>query len=259
MAVPAINNYKPQLKGDTFRGGEYKIIPTQDLTGATGRCQFRRGGKKNQVQVELTVGNGLTITDASNGVYQIDEITPLDWAVGNYNYDIDRLAMVGTPNSGSVNAYYVWEGGDFKKVDDLRQANELREEVIDYLELALYAAAEHVDDVALIAKGFYPDKKKYKSSNPAKQLDNTVKKHKSLISASINAIKHHQARIRLYSLEIQHGEVQHCLHGYFIEGVHDGEVGPNNIFHDNQRQVFSITSLMWEILCFVLKGTGCFN
>ncbi|MGD9730863.1 MAG: LamG-like jellyroll fold domain-containing protein [Desulfamplus sp.] len=33
--------------------------------------------------------------------------------------DIERFAMVGTPNAGSCNAYYMWEGGEPKLVDDL--------------------------------------------------------------------------------------------------------------------------------------------
>ena len=103
MAVPIITNFKPQLKGDTFRGGIFTIVPAVDLTGATVRCQFRKGGKRNQVVVELTGGNGITITDAVNSVYQIDEITPLDWDVGNYNFDIEFTLSSGdiiTPNEG---------------------------------------------------------------------------------------------------------------------------------------------------------------
>lgn len=190
----------------------------------------------------------LTVLDPSEGYHTSNNLRP---PLGIYNISISRICDKLNKCCIKLEVYF----NSSKKVDDLRQENELREEVIDYLELAFYAAAEHVDDVALIAKGFYPDNKKYKSSKPAKQLENTVKKHKSLISASINAIKHHQARIRLYSLEILHGEIPHCLHGYFIEGVHDGAVGPNKIFHDNQRQVFSITSLMWEILCFILNAS----
>ncbi|RJQ17531.1 MAG: DUF1566 domain-containing protein [Nitrospiraceae bacterium] len=33
--------------------------------------------------------------------------------------DIDKFAMVATPNLGAVNAYYIWEGGDPKWADDL--------------------------------------------------------------------------------------------------------------------------------------------
>ena len=103
MAVPIRTNFKPQLKGDTFKGGIFTISPAIDLTGSSMRCQFRRGGKKNQVQVDLTLGSGLTINDAINSIYQIDEITPLDWVVGNYNFDIEITLASGdiiTPNEG---------------------------------------------------------------------------------------------------------------------------------------------------------------
>ncbi|MCD4736934.1 MAG: DUF1566 domain-containing protein, partial [Bacteroidales bacterium] len=33
--------------------------------------------------------------------------------------DINKFAMVGTPNMGSANAYYLWEGGDPKLADDI--------------------------------------------------------------------------------------------------------------------------------------------
>ena len=36
-----------------------------------------------------------------------------------YDKDIDRFAMVGTPNHGSANAYYMWFGGDPKTADDI--------------------------------------------------------------------------------------------------------------------------------------------
>jgi len=140
-------------------------------------------------------------------------------------------------------------------LDVLRGKDDLRREVTDYLELALYAAAEHVDDVSLIIKEFFPDMKAYKSSMEASQVENSVRKHKTLITASINAIKHHQARIRIFSVKIRHTGIDLCLHGYFIEGVHNGVVGPNLIFHDNNRQVISITSLIWEIICFILNAS----
>jgi hypothetical protein len=37
----------------------------------------------------------------------------------SYKNDIENFTMVGTPNLGASNAYYIWEGGDPKKVDDL--------------------------------------------------------------------------------------------------------------------------------------------
>jgi pimeloyl-ACP methyl ester carboxylesterase len=38
---------------------------------------------------------------------------------GNYRGDIDKFVMVGTPNLGSCNPYYIWEGGDPKLLDDI--------------------------------------------------------------------------------------------------------------------------------------------
>ncbi|MEK6777346.1 MAG: DUF1566 domain-containing protein [bacterium] len=38
----------------------------------------------------------------------------------SYGYDIEKFAMVGTPNHGAANAYYMWEGGDPKLADDLK-------------------------------------------------------------------------------------------------------------------------------------------
>ncbi len=38
---------------------------------------------------------------------------------GDYRGDIGKFAMVGTPNLGSSNPYYIWEGGDPKLIDDI--------------------------------------------------------------------------------------------------------------------------------------------
>ena len=41
---------------------------------------------------------------------------------GVYGDDVNKFAMVGTPNLGAVNAYYMWEGGDPKWADDLNDS-----------------------------------------------------------------------------------------------------------------------------------------
>jgi hypothetical protein len=137
-------------------------------------------------------------------------------------------------------------------VQSLESAGDLLEEVIDYAELALYAAAEHVDDIDSIATGFFKTKA-LRDKDPAyKQLDKSIKSHKRFVAAAANAIKHQQSRIRPYTLEYSHGTAHGCLHGFFFEGVAQGAVGPNKIFHLNQ-EIFSITTLIWEILIFLLR------
>ncbi len=196
----------------------------------------------------LEARNVLHALDNSQGHHVANNLRP---PLGIYNISTQRICSKLLKCCTKLEAYFNCS----TKIIELRKHNEALEEIVDYLELALYAAAEHVDDVASIARWYFCDNGQYKESKHVKKLKSSMKKHKSLISASINAIKHSQARIRIFSLEIEYNATPLCLHGYFIEGVHNGVVGPNKIFHDNQREVFSITSLMWEIICFVLHSS----
>lgn len=137
-------------------------------------------------------------------------------------------------------------------VDGPNTHAELQRELTDYIELAIYAAAEHVDDIKAIASGFFRSDKVFKKDAAAKRMSNSIKDAKVFVSAAANSIKHQQARIRTYSLEFRHSDIHSVLHGYFIEGVKDGVVGPNIIFHETQK-IFSITTLAWEILLFLLQ------
>lgn len=130
----------------------------------------------------------------------------------------------------------------------------LRQEIVDYIEFALYAAAEHVDDVDAIASGFFKDKHQRNKNAAYKAFDADLKKHKKFVAAAANNIKHQQARVRLYSIEYRNGPSLGCLHGYFIEGVSNGEVGPSGIFHRDQL-VFSVATLVWEVIVFLLLSS----
>lgn len=98
--IPAFKKIKPQLKNDTFNGVRFTLSPTTDLTGASIRTQFRKGSKTNPVEVDLSIGSGITVEDLVNGVFVWDEITPLDWDVFTYYYDVQI-----TFASGDVKTY----------------------------------------------------------------------------------------------------------------------------------------------------------
>jgi len=138
------------------------------------------------------------------------------------------------------------------KLEPLKTSDEVRQEIIDYVELSLYAAAEHVDDIDSIASGFFKNSVLRNKHASYRNLQKQIKKHKRLISAAANAIKHKQSRIRIFSMEYTHGGSSGCLHGYFIEGVEAGVVCPSGTFHESQ-DVFSITTLIWEIVVFLLN------
>ena len=99
-----------------------------------------------------------------------------------------------------------------------KERDEVMQELIDYIELAFYAAAEHVDDIDSIASAFLEC-----SSSGQKQAEYPEPpegdRHKRLVSAAANAIKHQQSRIRIFSTEFAYSGVSGYLHGYFIEGI----------------------------------------
>jgi hypothetical protein len=103
--TPGKYNIPDHQKGDTFDGIEFTIIDYAtttpvDLTGATAKCQFRYKKKIGTLQADLSIGSGLTVTDAVNGVIEIDRIASIDWAVGTYYYDLEV-----TLASGDIKTY----------------------------------------------------------------------------------------------------------------------------------------------------------
>lgn len=171
--------------------------------------------------------------------------------LGIYNISVSRICDKLTKCSNKLESYF----NKVKFIKDINAASELRQEIIDYIELSLYAAAEHVDDIKNIGKGLFENSHDFEKSKNIRTLTDTMKQHRSLVSASANAIKHSQTRIRIYSLEFSHDNIPMCLHGFFFEAATSGIIGPNLIFHHDDRQVFSVTSLLWEILVFLLYSS----
>lgn len=64
--------------------------------------------------LESTTGKVHIVTHSMGGLVVRSYIQSSD-----YRNDIDKFAMVGTPNRGSSNPYYIWEGGDPKLADDI--------------------------------------------------------------------------------------------------------------------------------------------
>lgn len=85
--IPAIKILSPQLVNDTFNGVRFTLSPTTDLTGASIRTQFRRGGKRNPIQKDISIGSGITVEDAVNGIFVWDAFI-IDWTVAIYNWDV---------------------------------------------------------------------------------------------------------------------------------------------------------------------------
>jgi len=168
--------------------------------------------------------------------------------LGIYNVSASRVCDKIIKLCSNLEEYF--KAGD--TLDPLNSHEEEMQITIDYIELALYASAEHVDDIYSIANGFFPTKAKAKKDHCYRKLDKSIKEHKKLIATTANQIKHQQSRIRIFSMEFSQGNEAECLHGYFFEGVDNGVVCPHGMIHKDQ-DVFSITTIVWEVIYLLLN------
>lgn len=74
--------------------------------------------KIDEALEKSTTGKVHIVAHSMGGVVVRAYIQSKDETDG-YKGDIDKVAFVGTPHQGSCNPYYMWEGGDPKKVDDI--------------------------------------------------------------------------------------------------------------------------------------------
>jgi hypothetical protein len=172
-------------------------------------------------------------------------------ALGIYNVSTARVLQKAEDLAGKIENVI---RAHTQSIDHKARAK-LDRELIDYIELAFYAAADHVDDLELIVDNFFCNRNESKRSFAHSKFKQELKVHKRFIAAVANYIKHSQHRIRLFHLEFVHASTSGVMHGYIIESVSDGVVGPSEIFHASHRSVFSMTSLVWEIIVFVLKAS----
>ncbi|CAN3991495.1 hypothetical protein MCBRY_002321 [Methylocystis bryophila] len=130
-------------------------------------------------------------------------------------------------------------------------SNSLQEEVIDYLELSIYSAAEHIDDVESIIRCFFGVYERYDKIPAVRRFKEEIKPIRTRLSGFANAIKHRQSRIRLLHCDFEHGGHRICLHGFFIEEFKDGACSPSPIFHSGNQKVISVTSFAWSVLIYI--------
>lgn len=101
-------------RGDTYDGCvftiEYEDHTPLDLTGATILLQIKKSASDDTPVLEFTETDGITITDAANGEFQIDEVI-IDICPKIYKYDIQI-----TLSSGKVKTFIE---GDFTVTSDI--------------------------------------------------------------------------------------------------------------------------------------------
>lgn len=94
-------------RGDTYNGAVFTIEHTSgypvDLTGASILMQIKKSASDDEPVLEFTETDGITITDAVNGQFQIDEVI-IEILPKIYQYDIQITLSNGkvkTPIDGT--------------------------------------------------------------------------------------------------------------------------------------------------------------
>ena len=98
MATRYEYDFSDHVRGDTYNGATFTVTVNSvalDLTGASISATF----KKDNFTYTLSTGNGLTISDAAGGEFQVDEQV-INWREGKYRYDITF-----TLSDGSIKSY----------------------------------------------------------------------------------------------------------------------------------------------------------
>jgi hypothetical protein len=179
----------------------------------------------------------------------IDSRHPL----GIYNVSINRLSDKVRKCCEKLEAY--WKAST--SLTDLQSHHvPLRREVIDYLELSVYAAAEHVDDAKAVARCFFRTEQAFAKSPATRRLKTDLKVARDRISAFANLIKHRQSRIRIFTVEFVHNSVPLCLHALFAEEFSQGAVRPSPLLHADRQQLISVTGFLWDIVLFQIAASS---
>tara|TARA_R110002126_G_scaffold117434_3_gene257238 strand:+ start:525 stop:875 length:351 start_codon:yes stop_codon:yes gene_type:complete len=109
MASIAAVKLNDRIKNDTFSSVQFEYneggLPL-DITGSTIKIQFRHKSNRGDILYTAETGSGITITNATSGVFRLDEFTPTDWKVGVAHFDVQMTFADGSIRTwikGTVN------------------------------------------------------------------------------------------------------------------------------------------------------------
>ena len=115
MASIVRKNLEDRVKNDTFESVNFNLKDGVgdpiDLTGVAIQIQFRYRCKTGSVAKDISIGSGVTLTDDVNGIFTIDEFTPITFEIGTYFYDVEITFV-----SGKIKTYVF---GTFEVLQDI--------------------------------------------------------------------------------------------------------------------------------------------
>ncbi|MGF1477042.1 MAG: hypothetical protein ACFB6S_15975 [Geminicoccaceae bacterium] len=140
-------------------------------------------------------------------------------------------------------------------IEKMMENGDIIDEIIDYLELNFYSAAEHVDDIKHIVSSLFKTKESCITSKKYKKFVADLKPLRDEIASFANTIKHNHGRVRPYMLQFLHCGKNIVLIGFFIEGVNENKLCPCPVLHSKKR-IISVTSFLWSIIVYVWQTSN---
>ena len=95
-------NLPDGYKGDTYDTVQFRLSindVAEDLTNYAIRCMFRENTKQGILVKDISIGSGITLVDAVNGLFNIDAFA-MTFDAGGYFYDIEF-----TDGNGRIKTY----------------------------------------------------------------------------------------------------------------------------------------------------------
>ncbi|VVT12041.1 hypothetical protein [Hoeflea sp. EC-HK425] len=167
--------------------------------------------------------------------------------LGVYNISIGRICDKVAKCADKLEAYWRIPGD----LDSVESFGSVISDIVDYLDLTIYAAAEHVDDLEVITKTLYKTDREAAKSLDIKRFKKAIKPLRDETSMIANTIKHTHGRLRIYQTELGHAGNITRLVGFFIEGWENGGIAPHPLLHSGGKTVISVTSFLWNVLTYV--------
>ena len=106
LIIMEVYDLEPIVRGDDHPGIEFQLFEDAehttpiDITGHSFALAIARSYKQGKRVLEVTDGDGITITDPVNGTFILDQFSTVGWVPGDYYYDLEwitgaKITIVG--------------------------------------------------------------------------------------------------------------------------------------------------------------------
>ncbi|WP_413709345.1 hypothetical protein [Rhizobium sp. Rhizsp82] len=127
---------------------------------------------------------------------------------------------------------------------------------MDRIELVIYSAAEHCDDLDTICRTLFPTDTLCAKNANVRRLKEAMRPIRKTIASYANYMKHSHNRVRIFESELIFATRSVVFPGFFLESSDGNAIRPNPLFHGNGLPVVSLSTLIWTIFHFLIESSS---